>query len=170
MRDFIKEERAAYESAKREFENEAENPRRKRYRRSFPHDLALQARAPPSWDEAQEFFSFEEYTRYRDRASSKFLDSYTKLMDEPEKKDLQDGKCGAAVTRALNSLASSSPDGGLEDIRPDNLSEEELWTIHFYSAELFEKFGGLSLVDSSLISLGMLKAMRSEKVTWRMIL
>lgn len=172
MRDFIKEERADYEAAKRDFENDTENSRRRRYRDRFPDNWAQQGPNPaaPSWDAAQEFFSFEEYTSYRERTSRLFGDAYKKLMAEPKKKNLQQGQGGSAVTRALESLANSSPDYGLEDIRPRNLSQEELWTIHFYSDELFEKFGGLSLVDSSLISLGMLKAMRSKKVTWRMIL
>ncbi|PGH27769.1 hypothetical protein AJ80_00557 [Polytolypa hystricis UAMH7299] len=167
MREFIKQERKDYENAKKCFESLTERERRRCYCRYFPDEGDKHTKPSLSWDDAQVFFSFEEYTRWRALTSRLFRSKYEGLMAQPMKKNVW----GATrVTRALEELADASPDNGLEGIRASNLSKEDLWTIQFYSEELFEKFGGLSIADNSLLPLGVLKAMRNRKVTWRMVL
>jgi hypothetical protein len=51
-----------------------------------------------------------------------------------------------------------------------NLSSEKKWIVDLHATELFEKCGGLSLVEKSFLPLRVLTMMRTKKVTWQMVL
>ncbi|KAK2873446.1 hypothetical protein FQN49_002369 [Arthroderma sp. PD_2] len=160
---FLEEEHAFYDTAKREFEGLTEFERRRRFRKAFPLDEEFQ-HSSLSWDDAQHFFTFEEYFKWYEKPHVQFYNLYTYLL-EPA------GKDGLGflphVRAALLELASSRK---LPEMNPVNMSSETKWAIQLYADELFEKCGGLSIVDKSLLPLGVLRAMRSRRVKWQMSL
>ena len=50
------------------------------------------------------------------------------------------------------------------------MSAEVLWTVQFWGNDSFEQFGDLEVVDKGLLPMEVLKALRSRKVTWQMVL
>ena len=51
-----------------------------------------------------------------------------------------------------------------------DLEKDKKWLLQLYASELFEQCGGLSLVDKSLLPLGVLTVLKERKVPWQMVL
>jgi hypothetical protein len=149
MDNFKEDEAKAYRTVKEDFEGLAERDKRKRYRSIYHDDYA---NASPSFGE---FLSMEDFTRYREVSSSELKSIYKFLMLKPSTKNID---ISDKVSSALSIL-------GLED-----LNLEKKWLIQLYSAELYERFGGLSIVEKRLLPLGVMTMLRNEKVTWQMVL
>ncbi|KAL2375415.1 hypothetical protein RJ035_000347 [Blastomyces gilchristii] len=200
LREFHQEERDTYERAKQQFLSLSEHQRRRRYNSSFKDetdstfgDDHVSTAVLPWKSEAQTFFSFDEYVRWRECSSELFFRLWKFLMETPRKMTI---KHPSRVDRALRAAVDSYEagngglgcrtgerrrgyghgrggrvgGGGLPDINPLTMSQEHAWTINFYADEVFENFGGLELVDRKLLPLGVLKALRSRMVTWQMVL
>jgi hypothetical protein len=163
MRKFHEEEQEAYNAAKKNFEALTDHERRRRYLAAFPKDEDTHQKF--DWEEAQEFLTFEQYTKWRECASPQLHAAYKELMSQPDKQDIASSR---EVSRALKKLATTAYE--MEDMDPGKIGSDVKWIIQYYADELFEKYGGLSIVDKSLLPLGVLKAMRSRKVTWQMVL
>ncbi|KAI1918169.1 hypothetical protein LOZ12_002623 [Ophidiomyces ophidiicola] len=166
IRDFLRKEKKAYREAKRQFDNLSEHERRRRFREVFPKDeeTGLHLFAPSS-ENAKVFFSFEQFSRWRECTSLPFSIVFSKLnLAAPMEKMALSHK----VQRELKSL--SSHPSNLKELNPSIVDPEVGWLIEFYSAELVAKCGGLSIVDRSFLPLGVLKAMRKKKVAWQMAL
>jgi hypothetical protein len=73
--------------------------------------------------------------------------------------------CGTppAVSRELGKLQQDFP-------TLEHMTAEQKWIVDFHAAELFEKCGGLSMVEKSFLPLGVLTMMRAKKLTWQMVL
>ncbi|KAF3492418.1 uncharacterized protein GIQ15_01935 [Arthroderma uncinatum] len=160
---FLENERTFYETAKREFEGLSEFERRQRFRKSFPLDEEAK-HSSLSWDDAQHFFSFEEYFKWYEKPHVQFYNLYTYLLEAAVKEELD---FLPHVKAALLDLARTRKQ---PEMSPVNMSLEVKWAVQLYADELFEKCGGLSIVDKSLLPLGVLKAMRSRRVKWQMSL
>ena len=164
MRDFHETEKREYDSLKKSFEALSEKQRRKRYKDAFQRDEDEGSTPPISWKEAQEFTTFDEFTKYRELTSSHLWCAYTNLMAKPSASTVLGTK---RVKNALKEL-SYKPEG--LDYRTGTLDNELMWLVQYFEGDLFELFGGLEVVDKGLLPLGVLKALKARKVTWQMVL
>ena len=176
--EYLKSEQESYLGAKREFERLSETERRTRYRGCFPHNNArsnLEGTSDDtlSWENAQQFPSFEQFMEYRDVASRHLLSTYTKLVTKAENKEIPlHPKVKEAVDRGFSSRGGTggrSVQSGWQHELAE-LDDETRWLVNFYADELLEKCGSLRIVDKSFLPLGVLKAMRKRKVAWQMAL
>ena len=169
MRKFHEDERHEYENAKKDFDSSDKHVRREQYNRVFPKKNHIWGEEPSepilSWNDAQTYPSFEEYSAWREGSSELLQQAYAQLMEQPYKRDI---RFSPEVRRDIDRLAFLPDMNG--DMNIGSMSSEAKWTIQYHADELFEKFGGLSLVDRSLLPLGVLQAMWSRKVTWQMVL
>ncbi|KIK58068.1 hypothetical protein GYMLUDRAFT_202910 [Collybiopsis luxurians FD-317 M1] len=96
-------------------------------------------------DESKKMFmSFEEYILGREDRMEHWGREWKHLQELP-----------ASRTLAL------PPGYDMED-----LSQEAIWNVSLYAEEIKACFGGLNIVESSLIPVGMLSTFRSAKVAW----
>ncbi|MCJ1254916.1 hypothetical protein MMC24_002732 [Lignoscripta atroalba] len=159
MRTFLADEKQAYKADKETFEALTEQTRRRRFRDIYSDDYDASSCLPSG--NINSFMSMQDYTLWRESASLSLCAAYRDLLHVPEKK-------GVAITRdvedALEKLAEAQPKLALSQ-----LDSEKKWIVQFHSGELFERCGGLSLVDKSSLPLGVLTMLRN-KVTWQMVL
>ncbi|EGC48889.1 conserved hypothetical protein [Histoplasma capsulatum var. duboisii H88] len=199
IRKFHQEERDNYEQAKQKFLSLNEHQRRRRYNSCFKdeNDISFgdddaSTTVLPWKPQAQTFFSFDEYVRWRECSSHPLWMLRKELMYTPlkmpityqsrvykalcavaesyEASDGDPGRTGGRRRRFRPERGGQVSRGGLPDIHPNAISKEHGWTISFYADEVFEAFGGLELLDRKLLPLGVLKVMRSRMVTWQMVL
>ncbi|KAK2811174.1 hypothetical protein FQN50_002271 [Emmonsiellopsis sp. PD_5] len=199
LRQFHKDERKEYEELKKTFENLSDSQRRRRYKDNFYSGdgngsySGVPERHLPWGSSAQSFMSFDDYVRWRECASSLFHSTYKYLMTPAKKtfdvtfsdhvynalEDLSDeinGTTSGASRRGRGGRRSGRVTrtreyrGGLPDVDPDSISDENGWIVSFYADEVIAQFGGLGMLDTSLLPLGVLKAMRSKMITWQMVL
>lgn len=164
MRDFHESERKQYFMYKKNFEALTEKERRKRYKAAFREDEDDGVPPPIAWEQAQEFMSFEDFTATRECTSSSLSQVYRGFLQQP----LDGGiTVSSRIRRSLKRL-DSVPEG--LDVGAGTEVAELIWTVQFFEDELFDQFGGLELVDKTLLPLGVLKAMKAKKVTWQMVL
>ncbi|GAB1313113.1 hypothetical protein MFIFM68171_03323 [Madurella fahalii] len=156
INEFLKGERESYLAAKKRFEACNEQILRRRLRHLYPdQDLSEVSAVPES--ERNTFFPLEEFSRFRERDSPKFLSTFEKLVSVPETEEI---------------ALSKEVEGELVDFLSDSvrLDSEKKWFLQLYSKELLENFGGLSLVDKQFLPVGVLAMMRGKKVSWNMVL
>ena len=116
------------------------------------------------------FFSFEEYTKYREQFhcgyKNELVEIFDKLLQKPEEKsiDCDDNGC---VKTALNALGGQSAE--LKGILNswDAMEPYWKWVAQLYGPEMIEKFGGFSIVDQGLLPMGMVSLFRSGRVKWQ---
>jgi len=157
MRKFIEKEKEEYALAKKDFGQLSQHQRRKRFNQIFTGGFSSKTPQP---EEQDTFMSFEEFTKWRESTSTSLRQTYMELLLTPVDETLW---TPADVSRELGSLQWELPE--LKD-----LGAEKKWIVDLHAAELFEKCGGLSMVEKSFLPLGVLTMMRSEKVTWQMVL
>ncbi|KAL8787435.1 MAG: hypothetical protein Q9213_002212 [Squamulea squamosa] len=98
----------------------------------------------------QGFFSFAEYTRAREQLSHELLKAYQSLLHRPEPSDVQ---LSDEVEVVL---------GGPQGLKgPYNL-----WLLELYKDELIRHFGGLNIVETKLLPMGMVKMARKQRIKW----
>jgi hypothetical protein len=83
-------------------------------------------------------------------------------MENPWKDDLN---ISGEVSDAVIKLGSSQA-----ELSPSSLDSERKWIIQLYSADLFERFGGLDIVNRGLLPLGVMRMLRNKNVVWQMVL
>jgi hypothetical protein len=160
MRKFVAEEKERYNEFKKDFEDLSERDRRRRFVDIWPKDLDRTPSFPDG--DRDTFMSFEDYTRWHESANTHLLTAYKELMQVPSKNDIL---LTMEVKDALRRLSETLP-----ELAPEELDSEQKWIIQFHSKELFERCGGLSIVDKSLLLLGILTMLKKRKVTWQMVL
>ncbi|KAI1491059.1 hypothetical protein F5X96DRAFT_633140 [Biscogniauxia mediterranea] len=106
------------------------------------------------------FFSFEEYTRWRETTSFRLQQAYLKLLEAPTARgpDLDDD-----VRGVLTQLSISPSD-------PSPKLQEVPWILQMYGDELRDQCGGLRLVEQKFLPLGLLSMMRRKAVRWNLVL
>lgn len=166
--EFSAQERMDFDEAKNDFQCRSERERRKQYKEAFPSEqYDEETSAPPlSWEQAQTFLTFEEYTANRALTSESLCDLYKHLLSQPKPSGVE---MNDAVSRGLKSFRSR---GGrrLSGVRhptwAKELDPETLWTVQSLEDELETLFGGLEVVDMSLLPVGVFQALRERKVSW----
>jgi len=120
-------------------------------------------------DNADVFFSFEEFIKYREEFSYGFENELAKvfptLLKRPEEESIDTDHNGE-IKMALNSLGSQS---GLRGILANWYSMEPYWkwVAQLYGPGMISKFGGLNIVDPGLLPMGMVSLFRSGRVNWQ---
>ena len=167
MKKFHQDDKGYYEQEKKSFQAMSKHERSKRYHKYFKDDRSYEGSSEKllSWTDAEEFPSFEEYSKWRETSSYRLQSTYKQLMSQPLKRTINVSE----AIRREKQLLGFAFDMEASDGR-NSLSAEEHWTIQYHEHELMEKFGGLSMVDRSLLPLGVLQAMQNRKVTWQMVL
>ena len=165
MQKFHTQEREEYNDAKKEFEALSDKERRKRYKAAFQDDEDDETEPPISWKDAQTFMTFEDFVKYRECTSQKLYDVYTYFLQQPRPEGV------VRTDRFKNGLKGLKhvPEG-LDSNSGGKMDPEIAWTVQFFEDELFEKSGGLEVVDKALLPMGVLKVLTARKVTWQMVL
>ncbi|KAL9108514.1 MAG: hypothetical protein Q9227_006729 [Pyrenula ochraceoflavens] len=197
IQSFFEEEQKEYQNAKTDFESQTKQQRWRRYREVYPKEDEEADRAPgideepsastvvdpgkPStssrrllWENAQSFWSFEEFIQWRECSSGPLYRAYQQLMAQPEKEDIVLAPEVERAWKELQGVGGSTPftfgsSGAGGDVA-DKVDSEAAWTVQYHADEMFEKFGGIQVLDMSFLPLGVLKALKSRKVTWQMVL
>lgn len=152
---FQKTERKEYKDASETFAALSNSEKQRRFRRAFdsPSEHASILEEP--------FFTFEEYTTYRDCYSSQLSLTYRDLMTKPS---IQDTHLTNDIKPWFDELNHSHQLGWFD------LSSEHKWIMNLYAEELKKRFGALSIVDKNLLPSGVMKMLRQKKITWQLIL
>lgn len=154
--DFAEAEVEAYRAAKIKFETD----------QVYRHSLDDPNFVP---EDADTFMSFEEFTRYREEFEygydGELCDVFMDLLKQPSEESID---ASAAVMVALNNMITS----GLTEragIRGNwfSMTPYWKWVTQLYGPEVMEKFGGLNIVDSGSLPIGIVSELRSGRVKWR---
>lgn len=157
MQRFLEKEEGEYMQAKKVFEQMSKHERRKRFEAVFPDgrsDVTVQE------NELDTFISMEEFTKWRESMNLSLQQTYAELLSTPLDEPLW---TPPRVQRELSNLQWDLPD-------LKSLNSENKWIVDLHAAELFEKCGGLSMVEKQFLPLGVLTMMKTKKVTWQMVL
>ncbi|KAL6718517.1 hypothetical protein ACLMJK_004609 [Lecanora helva] len=152
--EFEEAEKEAYRFAKTQFENdEVDRDPNEKY---VPEDM-------------HQFFSFEEYTKYREELTfdveANLVDFFSSLLSKPTEEPVDTHDCGN-VKVALNALGTRTD---LRGILSNWYSMEPYWKwiAQLYGPEIIEKFGGFDVVDPGVLPMGMVSLFRSGRVNWQ---
>lgn len=159
LEEFELNEREDYEERKAEFEkgNDPEG-----------RDEVKEPNWKPS-EGADEFMSFEEFTRYREEfttfdAENFLLTAYEELMETPAEVSLKFGS--PEVLQALKYVMMQKRTGGMHG-EWTTMDAYWKWISTLYGPEMIERFGGLIVVESGLLPSGMVGLFRDQKVKWQ---
>lgn len=153
---FLKHEKEAYRSAKLRFEKRRTAGAKSRHDGFIPED-------------ADTFFSIEEYTKYREELHYDFdnnlVDVHSRMLQKPSEQPINTEHNGNVIM-ALSSLDSRS---GLKGILANWYTMEPYWkwVAQLYGPEMIDTFGGMSIVDPSLLPMGMVSEFKSGRVNWQ---
>jgi hypothetical protein len=156
--DFEEAERDDYEKAKRQFDiGQIKN------RRHITED--------PEWKpdsaEADTFFSFEEYIRFREQfcttGTANLVNTYMDLLRRPVEQSID---VTFQITQTITQMRGQN---NLKGITSDWHSMEPYWKwiAQMYGPEMIEKFGGLNIVDPGLLPIGMVSMFRQRRTKWQ---
>ncbi|RDW89164.1 hypothetical protein BP6252_01196 [Coleophoma cylindrospora] len=159
LRKAITQSRTDYNKAKRIFGFLSKQERHRRLRQLYPGEFDVANIADTELDR---FFSYEEFVQYDESINPDLAYAYKDLMTLPVKKDIIMSR---RITEAVDTIAVIQP-----ELNQATLSSEIKWILTFYERELFERCGGLSIIEKNLLPLGILKILRKRRVAWQMVL
>lgn len=96
------------------------------------------------------FFSFKEFVRAREPLSHDLLKAYKALLDRPKPVEVVLSDEVEAVLGGPQGLEGSY----------------DLCLLELYKDELIANFGGLNIVETRLLPMGMVAMARKEKIKW----
>jgi hypothetical protein len=118
-------------------------------------------------DDADSFFSFEEFTRYREALrsvrTSNLLTTYIELLRRPSEKPINSS---VQVRQALEQLQGRSNLRGIT-AKWDSMDAYWKWVAQMYGPEILHKFGGMNVVDPALLPIGMVGFFRQRRTKWQ---
>ncbi|KAJ9144062.1 reverse transcriptase protein [Pleurostoma richardsiae] len=163
-------ERAAYELAKRRFDDRHSPSGPLLGRGGLPRQPRLAADDGGSHDpdlDRDNFMGFEEYVRHREEFdfghADQVHDVFAQLMEGPGEEPVESSEEVQAAVEALGSQA------GLRGITGNWHAMEPYWrwVAAMYGPEVVGTFGGLSIVDGGLLPMGMVRMFRDKRVQWQ---
>lgn len=111
------------------------------------------------------FFSFEEFSRYRETLSHDYKGNlvtvFEDLMKRPEKEGIEmTDQETLDAARLLQEAEESEKERWAEDgyLR---------WVVKLFGQEMRERFGGYNVVEKGLLPMGMVGLFRSGRVKWQ---
>jgi hypothetical protein len=99
----------------------------------------------------ENFMSLEEYTRYREQTSLELGTAFQRLMEQPY-------EYGATMTKEIA--------GVIEEDKWCQMKPYQRWVLGLYASEMIAKFGGLNVVEKSLLPTGMVSMFRQSRFKW----
>ncbi|KAK3402922.1 hypothetical protein B0T20DRAFT_344466 [Sordaria brevicollis] len=103
--------------------------------------------------EGEPFFSYEEYTRYRELKSRDLYKLYHQLLAEPEIKDVE---------------LKGDVKGAFEDEDEwEDMNSYDKWVVQLFHREVVDMFGGLTVVDKALLPIGLMNMLRQSRFQWQ---
>ncbi|CAD0112575.1 unnamed protein product [Aureobasidium uvarum] len=119
---------------------------------------------PPSGCDAEKFFSFEDFVRFREETSQSLKIAYEDLLESPTIKGLGSTRF---VEYALNTLPLEFRKSKRIKTTFSAMDVYWRWTVHLYAAEAMERFGGLGLGEKEMLPVELVNLLRSERVRWQ---
>ncbi|KAJ4353401.1 uncharacterized protein N0V89_005130 [Didymosphaeria variabile] len=116
---------------------------------------------------ADEFFSFEEYVRYREEyaptAKADIMRTYGSLMRRPQEESID------VSTQIQDATSQLNGQSNLKGITAYWAAMEPYWkwVAQMYGPEMCERFGGLNVVDPGLLPIGMVSMFREKRIKWQ---
>lgn len=118
---------------------------------------------------ADEFFSFEEYVRYREEftgsgnGKANLVRVYQELLKKPKEESVN------ATVQVRNALDQLRGQANLRGITShwDSMEAYWKWVAQMYGPEMVTKFGGLNVVDPGLLPIGMVSMFRQKRIKWQ---
>jgi len=105
----------------------------------------------------KEFMSFDEYVSLRETWLPGWLRCYDDMLEVPDPANVM---ITPAVQTFLGGQASSISHGN----KWNNMDWYERWVVSLYGEEVVKRFGGLEVVDPTLIPVGMVQLFRSSRM------
>ncbi|KAG6997770.1 hypothetical protein G7Y79_00038g075290 [Physcia stellaris] len=106
----------------------------------------------------EKFISMTEFTQHRESISGELKNTYEFLCQTPWQHGIN------------TSFEVSAAEMKVVEVRWSRMDSDYRWLLQLHSHELLQRFGGLSIVDKGLLPLGVMKMLRSKKVTWQEVL
>ena len=144
MQAYLDNTRAAYEKDKAAFQALSPYERRRRAR-DF---VGLNTSA------ALGELTYEDYTRHQEIVSLELEAVFEDLMSVPSPSDI-------IPSEVLNEIDWPAW---------QKLESEQKWLIQLYAQRVVDTFGGLKMVDKTLLPLGIMTLLKNQKVSWQAVL
>jgi hypothetical protein len=103
----------------------------------------------------EEFMSLDEFTKFREECSPHLAQAYYELLEVPQMEDVE-------ATPTVRDAVDTS--NGYK--RWKYLVPYERWLFDLYGREVKEMFGGMSIGERSMLPLGMVESLKSERTRW----
>ncbi|PSN73291.1 hypothetical protein BS50DRAFT_514487 [Corynespora cassiicola Philippines] len=113
------------------------------------------------------FFSLAEFTRYREEfspvGSANLVEVYEKLLRRPSEESID------FTHQILNALERLAGQNNLKSINAYHIEMDAYWKwiTQMHGPEMVERFGGLNIVDSGLLPIGMVGIFRQKRIKWQ---
>lgn len=113
-------------------------------------------------DDANVFFTMEEFTRHREAFASvgkaDLRNVYLELLKRPKEEPIN---ANAQINQALHELAEQS------NLHWYSMDAYLKWIFQMYGPDMIARFGGLSVVDPGWLPIGMVSQFRQRRTKWR---
>lgn len=163
---FLTTEQEAYKLAESNFAALNERERKQRLDAVLGNELEREKPKGKSWPgptkTGTDFLPWEDFVHYRLSWSADLQRAYSTLLYTPKQASMSPSR---DVTDALSKLSASTP-----ELAWGTLGSERRWLVELYAKEVFERFGGLALVDKGALPMGVLKVVRGRGVVWQTVL
>lgn len=150
VRDTVKDPEEVVESF---FEQEARDYRR--FRARFESGAWRSRTTSAGYDfgdlKHESFMSLEEFRSYRDYLGKSLGATFSVLMLEPTPENV-------ALKGAIKAV--------LEPYQWDELSSYDQWVLQLFSKDMISRFGGLNVVETGLLPMGLMDMLRQSKFQW----
>lgn len=126
-------------------------------------------KAQPGWEGPKdgEFFSMEEYTRYRISSSPALGAAYRKLLEQPSATTTTTGGGVDGSSLVDHHIDKLKKVGQWPWEKGVDIKKEQRWMLELYADEVVERFGGLAIVEKSLLPMGVMNLLRNRMVVWQ---
>ena len=118
-------------------------------------------------EDSDTFISMEEFTRYRETffnlGKANLRGTYIQLLQRPIEEPVD---ISVQVRQALDQLQGQSNLRGITS-RWDSMDAYWKWIAQMYGPEMFQKFGGMNVVDPGLLPIGMVGFFRQRRTKWQ---
>jgi hypothetical protein len=101
------------------------------------------------------FFSFEEFTRYRETTSLPFFRAFSKLGEIPDDVDVQPrGEVFTALGTSFHQQWNS-------------MSNYQQWVCSLYGRDMIARFGSLTIIERGLLPIGLMEMLKQSRFQWQ---
>jgi len=117
-------------------------------------------------EDADTFFSFEEFTKYREEFFELYdgglYSVFEELLRRPEEESID---FDTGLQHAMNKLSEHGASGEISG-NWYCMDPYWKWVVGVYGQDIAERFGGFDIVERGLLPIGMISLFRSGRVQW----